>query len=291
MSHFVVAVISPKHFDDEQEAQQYIDKILAPYSEHIKVEPYDRECYCIGMNARNRARELAAVKIGKSMDQYHDEYWAIPANERPEWESYIKPYTDAEEELLKQQEDYNKPNPTCGECDGTGYYKSTYNPKSKWDWYQIGGRWTGWLSDNDYNPHEDPLNVETCNICNGIGIRDDWATIDEDGNKKFKDEWAEKCNGCNSCHGTGKRVKWPTQWLAQMSDWNMPVQSVLERWDDGDFAPFAIVTPSGQWIERGQMGWWAMVTNEKDVEDWDKSCLAIFSEHFEGTIITVDCHI
>jgi hypothetical protein len=30
--------------------------------------------------------------------------------------------------------------PKCGECKGTGIYKSTYNPNSKWDWYSIGGR-------------------------------------------------------------------------------------------------------------------------------------------------------
>uniref|UniRef100_UPI00052720DB hypothetical protein n=1 Tax=Streptomyces sp. NRRL F-6674 TaxID=1463877 RepID=UPI00052720DB len=29
--------------------------------------------------------------------------------------------------------------------DGRAYTVSTYNPKSKWDWWQIGGRWTGYF--------------------------------------------------------------------------------------------------------------------------------------------------
>lgn len=29
--------------------------------------------------------------------------------------------------------------------DGAYYYESTYNPRSKWDWYALGGRWTGFF--------------------------------------------------------------------------------------------------------------------------------------------------
>ena len=32
--------------------------------------------------------------------------------------------------------------------DGVIGYMSTYNPDSKWDWYVVGGRWTG-IADND----------------------------------------------------------------------------------------------------------------------------------------------
>ena len=33
----------------------------------------------------------------------------------------------------------------CLECNGTGRYENTYNPRSKWDWWAIGGRWSGAL--------------------------------------------------------------------------------------------------------------------------------------------------
>ena len=33
--------------------------------------------------------------------------------------------------------------------------------------------------------------------------------------------------------------------------------------------PFCFVNANGEWIERGEMGWWAMVSNEKPKADWD----------------------
>jgi len=63
----------------------------------------------------------------------------------------------------------------------------------RWDWWQIGGRWTGLFT--DYDPDADPKNIETCNLCNGTGTRRDMRVA----------------NGCNGCAGKGKRAKWSTE--------------------------------------------------------------------------------
>jgi len=68
---------------------------------------------------------------------------------------------------------------------------------SRWDWYQIGGRFTGMLT--GYNPYTDAANQETCNLCSGSGIR-------PSSREQFGEEWFTGCNGCNGCNGTGKRV-------------------------------------------------------------------------------------
>ena len=39
-------------------------------------------------------------------------------------------------------------------------------------------------------------------------------------------------------------------------------------WEKTD-TPFCFVNDNGEWIERGQMGWFAMVSNEKPKADWD----------------------
>ena len=39
-------------------------------------------------------------------------------------------------------------------------------------------------------------------------------------------------------------------------------------WDKTDI-PFCFVSAEGEWIERGEMGWWAIVSNEKKGEDWE----------------------
>ena len=40
-----------------------------------------------------------------------------------------------------------------------------------WDWYQVGGRFTGVYS--GYNPNTDPANSATCDLCRGTGKRHD----------------------------------------------------------------------------------------------------------------------
>jgi len=79
-----------------------------------------------------------------------------------------------------------------------------------WDWYQIGGRWTGSL--DGYDAEKDPKNIETCTLCGGTGKRTDM----------------EVASGCNGCSGIGKSVKWPTQWAKHPSD-VVPVSNLTEE--------------------------------------------------------------
>lgn len=54
-------------------------------------------------------------------------------------------------------------------------------------------------------------------------------------------------------------------------------------------ATFAVVM-NGTWIERGDMGWWGCVSDERD--DWETEFCKIFSSIAETTRLTVvDCHI
>ena len=59
-----------------------------------------------------------------------------------------------------------------------------------------------------------------------------------------------------------------------------------------DIIPFAFVTPIGEWHERGEMGWWACVSNGKNIEDWKSEFKEFLDNLDEDTIVTVvDCHI
>ncbi len=78
------------------------------------------------------------------------------------------------------------------------FLNSGYGDGRVWDWYVIGGRWTGLLT--GYEPEKDPRNIETCSLCKGTGTRTDWL-------KSTSPEWVKECNGCNGCLGTGKSVK------------------------------------------------------------------------------------
>jgi hypothetical protein len=99
-----------------------------------------------------------------------------------------------------------------------------------WDWYQIGGRWTG-VKDNSYDPKEDPRNHEVCTLCNGTGFRTD--PIGEESREK---NTSYICNACGERDddtgtwkhgklGPGKRVMWPTGWAHHPGDL-MPVTEI-----------------------------------------------------------------
>jgi hypothetical protein len=54
---------------------------------------------------------------------------------------------------------------------------------------------------------------------------------------------------------------------------------------------FAVVK-DGKWYERGKMGWWACVSNEKEADKWDEEFAALVRDlPKEKWITVVDCHI
>ncbi len=58
-----------------------------------------------------------------------------------------------------------------------------------------------------------------------------------------------------------------------------------------EFVPFAIVK-DGEWHERGEMGWWCSVANEKDLDVWKIEVRSLLENLPGDTLLTVvDCHI
>lgn len=306
MSHFVVLVLSP---EKPENPNDYIDELLAPYSEHVEVDAYEEDCWCVGRIAKREASEQAAEElepISLIREKYHavldsmvrtkmggEEYSHSKAEEwfkareqadkeiTPTWEERIQPILDREKELEDQHPLKGKPDAGCEECNGSGKTESTYNPKSKWDWYQIGGRWSGLLNP-DYDPAEDPRNQEVCRQCHGTGKRNDAL-----GQSQRAKDPTYTCNGCD---GKGQSTKWPTEWVTEEDGNIAPVATILKHLDDGhNILPFALVRPTGEWLEKGNMGWWAMVSNEK--ENWPEAARAVLEEYQDSWGIVVDCHI
>ena len=57
------------------------------------------------------------------------------------------------------------------------------------------------------------------------------------------------------------------------------------------FPTFAVVK-DGKWYEKGKMGWWAMVADEKDQHTWEEEFKKLLAEVDDDTLISiVDCHI
>jgi hypothetical protein len=108
MSHFTVLVIGP---DWEEQ--------LAPYDENESVEPYKAywDSHEIEMHERYLL-EQGRISEGATLEEVVEAYNALY-----EYEDEDRAHMD----------------------DGGAYQWSQYNPKSKWDWYEVGGRWRGYF--------------------------------------------------------------------------------------------------------------------------------------------------
>ena len=111
MSHFTVAVITK---DGNYEAA------LEPFNENLNVDPYISE-----------TREKVIEKYRKHLER----------NQEEEGKETSVSLALTDDQLLEEAKKYYD----WETFDENGNIISTYNPKSKWDWWSLGGRWTGLL--------------------------------------------------------------------------------------------------------------------------------------------------
>lgn len=113
------------------------------------------------------------------------------------------------------------------------------NPHGFYDWYQVGGRYTGRLS--GYDPDTDDALRERCDLCDGGGLRNDAI-----GRSAREDDPSYTCNGCR---GTGRRRLWPTQWPRHDGD-VMPALFALKLLIDApeDTAPYTFLAHGAEHV-------------------------------------------
>ena len=65
----------------------------------------------------------------------------------------------------------------------------------------------------------------------------------------------------------------------------------IRRAGTASFMTFAVIK-DGQWYERGEMGWWGVVLNEKHGNEWVDEFVKLIEGLPEDTLLSVyDCHI
>lgn len=230
MHYFAAAVVPVTAIEDLEyvSVKDRITEIMAPYDENLKTAPY-REYV-----------EDAEAEAEEALAYWDSQYAGDPVKEGERPQGIVQALSWYQGRKFERE-----PN--------TGRYfsRSSCNPQGRWDWWQIGGRWTGaWSS--WYTPELDERNREQCWLCHGTGQRDD-----ELGRAHRIESPGYSCNGCR---GSGISEKWPTQWVAHEGD-VIAVSRFLEelKTDDvelqhgnpaegGICTPHALVLP-GLWLE------------------------------------------
>jgi len=265
MSHYTVAVFT-------KSKEQSIDELLAPYDENILVAPYVK---------KNKAQLIQGEK-DELKDVFLDSY--------SEWKNDPKGYE------LKNRKwgyiDFLKSIPERMEWTDEQLYQeairfydkkdltpegdliSTYNPKSKWDWWVIGGRWNGLLIPK---VKKNPKKPQSCNAAYVTDI--DFEAMKQRDEAKI--EPYEEAMKTSHLKESYMRERFPTE------------DEYIKR--STAFSTYAAITPDGVWHAKGEMGWWGM-SSETSAEDraWDLG----YQERFIKSALEnnwymtiVDCHI
>ena len=262
MSHFTVGLILPKSFDpslSEEDITNYIAAVMEPFSEAREVPAYQKTCYCKGSKAHARARAYANKMVGEP-DSLRAIYWSDEPGAKVTGQALF----DSRDETIRDRLDYDPdqfaPDPDCDDCHGSGLRETTYNPASKWDWYVIGGRWDGEIQRNARDDGEGGFNfgADHHQLKNNTALVKSLLPLDE------------------------------TTVDANVIDASTAIAPAVDR-EMVTF--FAVLTPDGEWIEQGSMGWWAMVAGEKHESDWKQELIGIYNRFASHLIVALDCHI
>lgn len=290
MSHYCVLVIGEN--PEEQ---------LAPFDENLDVPRYVK-----------LTKEQVISKGRKDIEDYKNGTYAKYLENPKEYkescsnkghieyleEEFPKKLAWSDEEIYQDEIQYED-EADIGE-DGEVY--STYNPKSKWDWYQLGGRYSGRIILKD----------------NATGTLGDLTLLASDDYKKEHEQWKHTGAKVDQAYKrdidfekmlqdriyTAKEeyAKFKKELLLAKTDeerinicfWNnIKLDTTEEQFLDSvtAFSSFAVLK-DGVWYERGGMGWWGVVSNEKDVKEWQSEFDKLLKSLPDDTLLSIyDCHI
>ena len=219
------------------EEWQDVDELLAPYSEDLETEP--RVEY-----TKEEAVGYAREHYEECRDKTDEECWEFMAEGR--------------------------------ETDDAGNIYTTCNPQAKWDWYDVGGSWNGYLRVNGQR-------------VNSARIGEIDFRPDEEEYKRAQRFWdvvvehvpAEPDENCFSLYNEQYYL-----------DYYGDRETYARR--SASFTSYAVLTPDGEWHEEGSMGWFGISSETaEEASDWDEHYLERFIKDADPKLMLtiVDCHI
>lgn len=245
-----------------------VEKKLEPYDENLEVEPYIRYTY----------GEMIKEKRNLTMKDI----------------AYRKHYLDMDIKNFARDWHGMK-------IDSEGNALSTYNPKSKWDWYSIGGRWQGMLKLKPKLKYPDRVlkgnksfmdNTEykegTCDQACFVDI--DWKTIEKEQKDKLIETWKK---AVAICEPTNTHEEYEVKYHKHIIDVYKTQKNYLKEHTIG-FKTYSVITDNGEWHSPGDMGWWGFSSEtDEEKKSWDIQYKKMFLTGLApNTLLTiVDCHI
>lgn len=271
MSHYTVAVFSNGDND--------LETMLAPFNEGLNIPHYISKAEIIAKvraeiesyRKRTYAKYLENPEeyIAKCKNDDHVKYITEEFPQRLNW---------TDDECYNYGARYYDPKDT--RPDGSVF--STYNPNAKWDWYEIGGRFSDII----------PLK--------GGGFADEAEMSDVDIDYRNQEEYQRALRFWQIYVDGQEPVTEEEREEIQHQWYNR--EYYIERYDNAEdyadwcsgFHFYAALLPTFKWLEPGKMGWWGISSAEaEDEKAWHKQVREILKQAQEENwyITMVDCHI
>lgn len=236
------------------------EKQLAPYSENLDVAPY-----IVGVVDEESKQDMLDYYNEKKGPEYYGDPNAV---ERFRRKAVLQNLISAPADDLSWPEVAYADFETCYAIHGDSWNRnrwkqnaegiweewSTYNPKSKWDWYQLGGRWQGLFTLR--------TDIE--------GARGVGQIPEADSNSLPRGDYEVRNNGNVDAAKRGH--------IANFEDVvRQNVFAILKR---------------GEWHEKGEMGWFAIVRDEKPNDEWEAQKMALIADVDDDEYVSLyDLHI
>ena len=238
-----------------------VERQLAPYDENMDVAPYREDV------TPDRIIQMRSHYLNQGRPITNDEMLHFL------WESNW-----ANQKLYKDEE---------------GYYEMIrYNPASKWDWYQIGGRWAGffWLKEEHAGEgdlgepgvfgYKDGVVDNDRRVSQALKGEIDWEEMNRDALEKAKVAWEEAQSGEASRAGL---------YFGYGIEDGDTRETYVKRM--GRISTHAVVI-DGIWLEQGRMGWFASMDANMTPAKWQTRFDELVTSVPDDTLMTlVDCHI
>jgi len=158
-----------------------------------------------------------------------------------------------------------------------GKYGLWKNPNAKWDWYTLGGRWCDFFTLKNGTSSDQ---IEKREI--------DFEAMLLKQRKEAVALWDETKKMLATALKEGKDIE---SQLAYGYDREKDdtLDSYIKK--SVGLSTFAVLK-DGNWYEKGKMGWWGCVSDEKDSDSWDRELVKLIKESPEDTLFSLyDCHI
>ena len=198
------------------------------------------------------------------------------------------------------------------------------NPDKKWDWYSVGGRWMGFLKLKDgaagplgepgvfgnESEHKNGADITMTRDVDFDGMRDTaeatargaWDRAQTIIAGRSFETWKEVISRFHDDHKAARETYWEQPVCVDMRNarefsWDGPdefrcsLADYVARARRKAVQTFAVVK-DGVWYARGTMGWWGVVHDEENEDEWERRFADLIDSLEDDALLTVvDCHI